>query len=372
MIPFLDLKAINKKHRKSLIDAATRVIDSGWYVLGQEVKSFEEEFAAYCNTKHCIGVANGLDALLITLRAWKEMGKLEDGDEIIVPANTYIASILAITENKLKPIFIEPDIVSYNICPNKIQDAITEKTKAILVVHLYGQIASMNELLQIANSNELLVLEDSAQACGAEISGKRTGGWGHASGFSFYPGKNLGGLGDGGAITTNDDDLANVVRALGNYGSNKKYENLYKGINSRLDELQAAFLRVKLNYYDSEILLRQQIAIKYAKEIKNNLISLPIDKNISLKDLKHHVFHLFVVRVENRDKFQSHMSKHQVDTMIHYPIPPHKQDAYSNYNSLSFPITEKIHKEVVSLPMGPTMDNADISRVIEAVNSYNG
>ena len=371
MIPFLDLKAINKMHRKSLIDAATRVIDSGWYVLGQEVKSFEEEFAAYCNTKHCIGVANGLDALFLTLRAWKEMGKIEDGDEIIVPANTYIASILAITENKLKPVFVEPDLVSYNICPNKIQNVITKKTKAILVVHLYGQIASMNKLLQIANSNKLLVLEDSAQACGAEISGKRTGQLGHASGFSFYPGKNLGGLGDGGAITTNDDDLASVVRALGNYGSNKKYENLYQGINSRLDELQAAFLRVKLKYYDSEILLRQQVAIQYAKEIKNDLITLPIDKNISLKNLKHHVFHLFVVRVENRDEFQSHMSEHKVGTMIHYPIPPHKQKAYLNYKNLSFPITEKIHREVVSLPMGPTMDNTDISRVIEAANSYN-
>ncbi len=371
MISFLDLKAINKKHRKSLIDAATRVIDSGWYILGQEVKAFEKEFAAYCNTKHCIGVANGLDALLLTLRAWKEMGKLEDGDEIIVPANTYIASILAITENNLKPVFVEPDLVSYNICSNKIQDAISKKTKGILVVHLYGQIVSMNKLMQIANRNELLVLEDSAQACGAELSEKRTGSWGHASGFSFYPGKNLGGLGDGGAITTNDDDLANVVRALGNYGSNKKYENLYKGINSRLDELQAAFLRVKLKYYDDEMLLRQQIAIKYVKEIKNNLITMPIDKNISLENLKHHVFHLFVVRVKNRGKFQSHMSKHKVETMIHYPIPPHKQDAYLNYKNLSFPITEKIHKEVVSLPISPAMDNADISRVIEAANSYN-
>jgi dTDP-4-amino-4,6-dideoxygalactose transaminase len=372
MISFLDLKAINNKHRKSLIDAATRVIDSGWYILGQEVKAFEKEFAAYCNTKHCIGVANGLDALLLTLRAWKEMGKLEDGDEIIVPANTYIASILAITENKLKPVFVEPDLVSYNICSDKIQGAITKKTKAILVVHLYGQIVSMDKLMQIANSNELLVLEDSAQACGAELSDKRTGSWGHASGFSFYPGKNLGGLGDGGAITTNDDDLANVVRALGNYGSNKKYKNLYKGINSRLDELQAAFLRVKLKYYDDETLIRQQIAIKYAKEIKNNLITMPIDKNISLEDLKHHVFHLFVVRVKHRGEFQSHMSKHKVETMIHYPIPPHKQDAYLNYNNLSFPITEKIHKEVVSLPISPIMDNADISRVIKAANSYNG
>lgn len=370
MLPFLDLKAINGKHRKDLIEAATRVIDSGFYILGHEVKAFEEEFAKYCGTKYSIGVANGLDALLIVLRAWKEMGKLKEGDEIIVPANTYIASILAITENKLKPIFVEPDPNTYNLSSQNIQKAITKKTKGILVVHLYGQIAPMKDIMKIANDYDLFVLEDSAQACGAEINKKRAGSWGHASGFSFYPGKNLGALGDGGAITTNDEELASTVKAIGNYGSNKKYENYYKGINSRLDELQAAFLRVKLKHYNSEILSRKKIAVKYANEINNKLICMPISRDFIPKQLKHHVFHLFVIRVLDRNGFQSHMKKNGIDTMIHYPIPPHKQRAYFDYSKLSLPITEKIHQEVVSLPMGPTMKSKDIDTIIEAVNAY--
>ena len=370
MLPFLDLEAINKQHRKDLIEAATRVIDSGWYILGPEVEAFEEEFAKYCGTKYCVGVANGLDALLIVIRAWKEMGKLKDGDEIIVPANTYIASILAITENKLKPIFVEPDLNTYNLSPQNIQKAITKKTKGILIVHLYGQIASIKDIMKIANNHDLLVLEDSAQACGAEINEKRAGSWGHASGFSFYPGKNLGALGDGGAITTNNKELASIVRAIGNYGSNKKYENKYKGINSRLDELQAAFLRVKLKHYNSEILARKKIAVKYANEIDNKLICMPISRDLIAKQLKHHVFHLFVIRVGDRNQFQSHMKKNGIGTMIHYPIPPHKQNAYIDYNKLSFPITEKIHHEVVSIPIGPTMEDIEVDKVIKAINSY--
>jgi len=372
MLPFLDLKAINKKHRKDLIEATKRVIDSGWYILGNEVKAFEKEFAKYCGTKYCIGVANGLDALLITIRAWKELGKLKEGDEIIVPANTYIASVLAITENKLKPIFVEPDPNTYNLSSQNIQKAITKKTKGILAVHLYGQIAPMKDIMKIANNNDLFVLEDSAQACGAEINNKRAGNWGHASGFSFYPGKNLGALGDGGAITTNDEELANVARTIGNYGSNKKYENMYKGINSRLDELQAAFLRVKLKHYNSEILSRKKIAVKYANEIINELICMPISQDLTPNQLKHHVFHLFVIRVQDRKRFQSYMEKKGIGTMIHYPIPPHKQRAYFDYSSISLPITEKIHQEVISLPIGPTMKTEDIDTIINAVNAYTG
>jgi dTDP-4-amino-4,6-dideoxygalactose transaminase len=243
MIPFLDLKAINEQHRQALIEAATRVIDSGWYVLGHEVKAFEQEFAMYCGTEHCVGMANGLDALVLTLRAWKEMGKISECDEVIVPANTYIASVLAITENRLKPILVEPDKNTYNLCPHKVRLAITPNTRAIVAVHLYGQLAPMKELMAIADEHQLLVLEDSAQAHGALIDGKRAGNWGHAAAFSFYPGKNLGALGDGGAVTTNDFALAETVRALGNYGSHKKYKNIYQGVNSRLDEMQAAFLR---------------------------------------------------------------------------------------------------------------------------------
>jgi len=267
MIPFLDLKAINQQYRQALVDAATRVIDSGWYVLGQEVKAFEQDFAAYCGTTHCVGMANGLDALVLTLRAWKEMGKLQEGDEVIVPANTYIASVLAITENRLKPVLVEPDERSFNLCPDKVRAAITPKTKAMVAVHLYGQLAPMKALMAIAQEHQLLVLEDSAQAHGATVDGKRAGNWGYASGFSFYPGKNLGALGDAGAMTTNDPELAQTVRALGNYGSHKKYENLYQGLNSRLDEMQAALLRVKLQHLDAETRVRQEFALAYAQGI---------------------------------------------------------------------------------------------------------
>ena len=370
MIPFLDLKAINQQHRQALIDAATRVIDSGWYVLGQEVKAFEQEFAAYCGTSHCVGMANGLDALVLTLRAWKEMGKLHEGDEVIVPANTYIASVLAITENRLKPVFVEPDVNSYNLCPQKVREAITSKTKAIVAVHLYGQLAPMKAIMVIAEEHQLLVLEDSAQAHGASADGKRAGNWGHASGFSFYPGKNLGALGDAGAMTTNDPELAQAVRALGNYGSHKKYENLYQCLNSRLDEMQAALVRVKLRYLDTEIQLRQQIAVSYAQGILNPLVNLPIGRERMVSTLDNHVFHLFVVRVQQRAAFQAHLKTAGIDTLIHYPIPPHQQQAYHGYNHLSLPVTEAIHKEVVSLPISPTMGVDDVAQVIKAVNDF--
>lgn len=372
MIPFLDIQAINKTHRQALIEAAARVIDSGWYVMGHEVKSFEQEFATYCGTSHCIGVANGLDALVLTLRAWKELGKLHDGDEIIVPANTYIASVLAVTENRLNPIFVEPDLNTYNISPKNIRDAITKKTKAILAVHLYGRLAPMKEILEMADENSLLVLEDSAQAHGAAIGGKKAGNFGHASGFSFYPGKNLGALGDAGAVTTNDLELAQTIRALSNYGSHKKYENLYLGVNSRLDEMQAALLRVKLKYLDEETRIRKEIALIYTKKICNPLIKLPVEAYDGARNLDDHVFHLFVVRVKERDLFQAHLQARGIATLIHYPIPPHKQKAYHRYKDLSLPITEKLHSELVSLPIGPTMPMADVDQVVAACNTFKG
>lgn len=370
MIPFLDLKAINQQHRQALIDAATRVIDSGWYVLGQEVKAFEQEFAAYCGTSHCVGMANGLDALVLILRAWKEMGKLHEGDEVIVPANTYIASVLGITENRLKPVFVEPDANTYNLCPQKVRDAITPKTKAIMAVHLYGQLAPMKAIMAIAEEHQLLVLEDSAQAHGASVDGKRAGNWGHASGFSFYPGKNLGALGDAGGMTTNDPVLATTVRALGNYGSSKKYENLYQGLNSRLDEMQAALLRVKLQHLDTETRMRKQIAVAYAQGINNPLVSLPIGSASTVDWLDDHVFHLFVVRVQQREAFQTHLKAAGIDTLIHYPTPPHQQQAYKAYNELKLPLTEAIHREVVSLPIGSTMGTGDVNKVVQAVNAF--
>lgn len=372
MIPFLDLKSINAQYRSELIESTTRVIDSGWYIQGNELRAFEQEFAEYCGTKNCIGVANGLDALTLVFRAWKEMGKLEDGDEVIVPANTYIASILAITENDLIPVLVEPDPQTFNISPANIRLALTEKTKAILVVHLYGQLASMNEIMTIATDSNLLVLEDSAQAHGAEVDGKKAGSWGHASGFSFYPGKNLGALGDAGAVTTNNDELAKIIRALGNYGSHKKYENLYQGVNSRLDELQAAILRVKLKYLGKETLRRREIAIDYAIGINNSLINLPITKDSDLDNLHNHVFHLFVVRTRNREALQQHLAYSDIQTVIHYPIPPHQQQAYKQFNTLSLPLTENIHNEVISLPISPVMTEQQVELVINACNSFKG
>lgn len=370
MIPFLDLKAINQQHRQAMIEAATRVIDSGWYVLGQEVKAFEQEFASYCGTQHCVGMANGLDALILTLRAWKELGKLKEGDEVIVPANTYIASILAITENQLYPVLVEPDAHSFNICPSKVRQAITTKTKAIVAVHLYGQLAPMKSIMALADEHDLLVLEDSAQAHGAMVDGRRAGNWGHASGFSFYPGKNLGALGDAGAMTTNDTKLAQTVRALGNYGSHKKYENVYQGLNSRLDEIQAAFLRIKLLHLDADTLARQQIAVSYAQGITNPLVTLPIGPSSTVASLQNHVFHLFVVRVKARAAFQAHLKAEGVNTLIHYPIPPHQQQAYRDHHHLSLPLTVTIHQEVVSLPISPVMSRDHSKLVIDACNSF--
>lgn len=367
MIPFLDLKELNNEYRDELIGACTRVIDSGWYIGGKELEVFEQNYAAYCGTKHCIGVANGLDALSMTLRAWIELGKLNVGDEVIVPANTYIASILAITENDLIPVLVEPDLRSYNLCPNKTKQAITKNTKAILAVHLYGHLADMPIIMEIAKSNNLLVLEDSAQAHGAEVDNIKAGNWGVASGFSFYPGKNLGALGDSGAITTSDDELAESLRAIRNYGSHEKYKNIYKGVNSRLDEIQAAMLDVKLKHLDTDTNQRRDIAQSYLDQIVNPLITLPQTLNRNS-----HVWHLFVVRCDNRNTLQQYLLNNGIQTLIHYPIPPHKQNAYSHLNHLSFPITEKIHNEVLSLPMSPCLDQMDVQKIIDVCNSYSG
>lgn len=364
MIPFLDLKNINAQYRDDLVEACTRVIDSGWYITGNELTSFEKNFAEFCGTKHAIGVANGLEALILTLRAWKELGKLKDGDEVIVPSNTYIASILAISANDLKPVLVEPNIETYNIDPLRIEQAITNKTRVILPVHLYGQLADMPAIMKIAQQHGLLVLEDSAQAHGASIDGKKAGNWGDAAGFSFYPGKNLGALGDAGAVTTNDDQLADTLRALRNYGSHEKYKNLFQGVNSRLDEIQAAMLNVKLSHLDKEILYRRQVAQAYLEGIDNSHIILPNQPGTA------HVWHLFVVRCEQRDTLQKYLEQKGIQTLIHYPIPPHKQRAYSEWNSLSYPISEQIHSQVLSLPMGPTLAMQDVDYVIDAINSY--
>lgn len=365
MIPFLDLKNINAQYRTELINACTKVIDSGWYIQGQECHSFEKEFAQYCGSEYCIGVANGLDALILILRAYKEMGKMHDGDEIIVPANTYIASILAISHNNLIPILVEPDINTYLIDPLKIEEKITTKTKAILAVHLYGQTCQMDTINTIAKKYNLKVIEDSAQSHGAYFHDKRSGNLGDASGFSFYPGKNLGALGDGGAVTTNDEELAQCIRALANYGSHKKYENLYKGINSRLDEIQAAMLRVKLKYLDMEIEQRRNIANYYLAYIQNDKIVLP-----SIRIQNNHVWHLFVIKTQQRDALQQYLNTNDVQTLIHYPIPPHKQEAYKEWHSQKFPISEKIHREVLSLPISAIQNMSDTNKIVELLIKF--
>ena len=369
MISFLDLKNINQQYRQQLIEACTRVIDSGWYIGGTELEQFEQNFAKYCGTQYAIGVANGLDALILTLRAWKELGKLQDGDEVIVPSNTYIASILAISANQLKPVLVEPNPNTFNLDPAKIEAALTEKTKVILPVHLYGQLADMPKIMQIAKQLNLLVLEDSAQSHGAQIQGKKAGNWGDASGFSFYPGKNLGALGDAGAVTTNDAELATMLKALRNYGSHEKYKNLVPGVNSRLDEIQAAMLDVKLKYLDQETQHRRHIASLYLNGIKNPLIQLPLG-DVNAESYMQHVWHLFVIRTNQRDALQKYLLDHGVQTLIHYPIPPHKQQAYKEWNNLSYPISEQIHDEVLSLPMGPSLSAVDAERIIALCNQF--
>lgn len=361
MIPFLDLRKINERFRDEVDLAIKRVIDSGWYLLGKENESFCKSFSAYCGTKYAIGVANGMDALNLIIKGYG----FAEGDEIIVPANTYIASILAISENGCIPVLVEPDINTYNINPDLIEERITVKTKAIMVVHLYGQCVQMEKIWNLAQKYNLKIIEDAAQAHGAEYNGKKTGNLGGAAGFSFYPGKNLGCLGDGGAITTNDDVLAEKIKALCNYGSYVKYENLYRGLNSRLDEIQAAVLGIKLKHLDADNQRRREISKYYRDNINNKKITLP-----QVKDESMHVWHVFVLRVSKREKFCNYLMKNCIQTVIHYPKPPHKQQAYKEWNHLHFPITEKIHDEVISIPISPIMTNGEVEAVVEVVNAY--
>ncbi|AKK71681.1 aminotransferase [Chryseobacterium gallinarum] len=366
MIKFLDLQKINLAHQAEIENRMLNAFRSGWYLQGNELKAFENNLAQYIGVKHAIGVANGLDALRLILRGYIELGIMKQGDEILVPSNTYIASILAISDNGLIPVLIEPSIDTYNIDIDKIEEKITERTKGILIVHLYGRVVYSSKLKDIAKKHSLKIIEDNAQAIGAKWEDTKTGNLGDASGFSFYPGKNLGALGDAGAVTTNDDDLAVTVRAIANYGSNKKYVNIYKGLNSRLDEIQAAVLDVKLQYIDVENEIRRSIAQRYVSDIQNPKIILPDFPS----NKEEHVWHLFVIRTENRNLLQEYLLENGIQTIIHYPIPPHKQEAYKEWEGLSFPISEKIHEEVLSLPISPVMSSDDVNKVISVLNAF--
>ncbi len=372
MIKFLDLSKINKPYIPQIVSATARVIESGRYLLGEELQSFENNFSHYTGTRHCIGVASGLDALVIILHAYKEMGVLKDGDEVIVPANTYIATILAVVKNNLTPILVEPDINTYNLDAWKTEQAITKKTKAIIPVHLYGKIGDMPTIRRLADKHKLLVIEDSAQAHGAEINGIKAGNLGDAAAFSFYPVKNLGAMGDGGAITTNNEELAAICSMLRNYGSDKKYQNRYKGFNSRLDEIQAAILNSKLKHLDTENQKRREAAAFYCQLITNNQIILPAYGHSSADILndKSHVWHIFAIRHKSRNKLQKYLLESGIETMIHYPIPPHKQTAFREWNTLSFPVTEKIHNEILSLPLNNSLKQSEIKYICEMLNSY--
>ena len=367
MIKFLDLKTYNRQFEEAFKSEFKAFLNSGYYILGDGVTSFENNFAKYCDTKNCIGTGNGLDALVLIFKAYLALGILKEGDEVIVPANTYIASILSVIHSNLTPVFVEPDEDTFNISAKTIEAAITSKTKAVLVVHLYGQLCDMNAINALANSHELLVIEDAAQAHGAvhESTKKKAGNLGHAAAFSFYPTKNLGALGDAGAVTTNDSELASTIIKMRNYGSSSKYVNEMIGINSRLDELQAVFLNVKLQALDVHNEKRREIAETYLKSINNTKIRLP-----NYSGGQDHVFHQFVLRINDRDKFVSYLESHGIGSLIHYPIAPHKQIAFSAYKNLQLPITEEIHNSVVSIPLNPILSKNDIQTIIKTINAY--
>ncbi|MGQ1785697.1 DegT/DnrJ/EryC1/StrS family aminotransferase [Saccharicrinis sp. GN24d3] len=374
MIKFLDLQKITESFQPEISNAIQDTVKSGWYLLGNEVEAFEKEYAAFIGTDYCTGTANGLDALRLIFRAYIEMGIMEKGDEVIVPANTYIASILAITDNQLKPVLVEPDIKNYNLDISLIEKHITSRTKAIMVVHLYGQVCWSKELEMLAEKYNLKIVEDNAQAAGAQIKTSplvRSGALGDAAGHSFYPGKNLGALGDGGAVTTNDEKLTSVIKALANYGSTKKYVNDYQGLNSRLDEIQAAVLRVKLKRLDADNQHRRKIANYYLQNISHAEIILPSrNTQHATRNTFDHVWHLFIIRHNKRDELQKYLMKNEVQTLIHYPIPPHKQKAYKSMNNTFLPITEKIHNEVLSLPISQVMTNSEAEKVVTAINNF--
>lgn len=371
MIKFNDLKAINDSFEPKISQAIKRVLDAGYYLLGNEVSKFEQEYADFIGTKNCVGVASGLDALRLILKAYIILGVIKKGDEIIVPANTFIASILAITDNQLIPVLVEPDINTYNLDPYLIEEKIHKRTKAIMLVHLYGRNAMHPEIHRLVTKYNLKLIEDNAQAAGAWNLDKRTGSIGNAAGHSFYPGKNLGCLGDGGAVTTNDDKLASLIRALANYGSNKKYINDYQGINSRLDEIQAAILRTKLPLLDANNQYRREIAQYYVDNIKQQGIILPVLKDdLPIINNNSFVWHLFVIRHPNRDLLQNYLAEEGIETLIHYPIPPHKQKCYADSINSSLPITEKIHDEVLSLPMSPILSKDDVKNIVLIINKF--
>jgi dTDP-4-amino-4,6-dideoxygalactose transaminase len=378
MIKFLDLKKITNSFEPQLSESIRRVIDCGWYLLGSEATAFEAEYSSFIGCKHGIGTANGLDALRIILRSYIELGRIKEGDEIIVPANTYIASILAVSENRLSPVLVEPNINTFNIDPFKIEEKISFRTRGIMIVHLYGQNAMHPEIQRLIEKYNLILIEDNAQSQGCFYMEKRTGSLGSAAGHSFYPGKNLGALGDAGAVTTDDDELADVVRTIANYGSKVKYQNLYKGLNSRLDEIQAAILRVKLTRLDADNQHRREIAQYYLDHLTNPAIILPKTLNPYHPELTahrsmlnpSHVWHLFVIRTTQRDRLQKYLTENNIQTLIHYPIPPHKQLAYKEWDNLVFPVTEQIHNEVLSIPISPVMSDEEVIEVSRIINAF--
>jgi len=366
MVKFLDIQKITQKYENEIHRSISRIVDSGWYLLGEETAEFEKNYARFIGTEHCIGVANGLDALRIILRAYMEMGVMKEGDEIIVPANTFIATIIAITDNRLVPVLIEPCLTTYQIDDWKIENAITPRTKGIMVVHLYGRCGYTEKIASLCQKYDLKLIEDNAQAAGCRYHGKTTGSLGDAAGHSFYPGKNLGALGDGGAITTNDGYLAEKARSLGNYGSVRKYIFDYRGYNSRLDEIQAAVLNVKLNYLKSDNERRKEVARYYLGHITHPEVTLP-----EVNDWNAHVFHLFVIRTPNRDEMLHFLNERDIQALVHYPVPPHLQKAYKELNHMHLPITEKIHKEVLSLPISQVITDQEVETVVRVVNLFN-
>jgi dTDP-4-amino-4,6-dideoxygalactose transaminase len=365
MIKFLDLQKITAKYADELHEAVNRVVDSGWYLQGKENEKFEADYGAYIGTKYAIGCANGLDALYLMMRGYIELGVMQPGDEVIVPANTYIATILAITKNNLVPVLVEPTLENLEIDVDKIEEAITPRTKGIMIVHLYGRIAYNEKLQAICQKHQLKLMEDCAQSHGCTFKGVKTGALGDAGAHSFYPGKNLGAFGDAGAVTTNDETLAATIRALANYGSQKKYVFKYVGMNSRLSEMDAAVLDVKLRHLDADNARRQEVARRYYEGIHNTLITLP--KRLSNEN---NVYHLFPVLCKRRDEFQEYLKENGVQTIIHYPIPPHKQECYQDWDERDYPITEQIHAQELSLPMSQVLTDEEVERVIEVVNGF--
>lgn len=364
-VDFLNLKKVNEQYREDLLSACQSVVDSGWYIQGERLREFEKEFASYCGSKFCVGVGNGLDALRLTLLAWKEQGLVQDGDEVIVQANTYIASVLAISDAGLTPVLVDPDPLTFNLRTSELKKHINGRTRVIMPVHLYGLLSPMNELQSFACEHNLLILEDCAQAHGAVLNSKRAGSWGKAGAFSFYPGKVLGALGDGGAITTDDEDLAELLRSLRSYGSAVRYQHDHKGLNSRLDEVQAAMLSVKLRYLDQELEARRQVAKRYLQEINHPDITLPYGGLEA-----QHAWHLFVVKTEQRESLHRYLESKGVQCLVHYPIPVHKQTAYSELNQLHLPVSESLSGQILSLPISPVMTEDEVSYVIDSVNQY--